>query len=158
MVLSAWSRKQTAKFAMETAHIHTTRESSHVEITNEDTAHHFLRYQGYCSLWIHFTRPNSQPRLLCENTEAVIWRCAWRKAWTLANDWILRHDTAPAHKTLPVKEFLAKNSVTEMNIYLVSLIWLRITCGCFQKKVCRKGTKISGYWRHPKQFNDGTAS
>jgi hypothetical protein len=22
----------------------------HVEITNEDKAHHFLRYQGYCSL------------------------------------------------------------------------------------------------------------
>jgi hypothetical protein len=26
------------------------KESSHVEITNEGNAHHFLRYQGYCSL------------------------------------------------------------------------------------------------------------
>jgi hypothetical protein len=32
--------------------------SLHVEITNEDNAHHFLWYQGYCSLWIHSTRPN----------------------------------------------------------------------------------------------------
>jgi len=38
------------KSAMETADIPMTQESSHVEITNEDNAHHFLRYQGYCSL------------------------------------------------------------------------------------------------------------
>jgi hypothetical protein len=25
------------------------KESSHVEITNEDNDHYFLRYQGYCS-------------------------------------------------------------------------------------------------------------
>jgi len=30
------------------------KQSSHVEITNEESAHHFLRYQGYCSLWMHF--------------------------------------------------------------------------------------------------------
>jgi len=27
---------------------------------NEDKAHHFLRYQGYCSLWAHSARLNSQ--------------------------------------------------------------------------------------------------
>jgi hypothetical protein len=26
------------------------KEGTHVEITNEDSAHHFPRYQGYCSL------------------------------------------------------------------------------------------------------------
>jgi hypothetical protein len=26
------------------------KESSHVEMTNEENAHHFLPYQGYCSL------------------------------------------------------------------------------------------------------------
>jgi hypothetical protein len=31
---------------METADIPTTQESSHVDITDEDTAHHFVRYQG----------------------------------------------------------------------------------------------------------------
>jgi hypothetical protein len=32
--------------AMETADIFTTEESSHVEITNEENAHHFLGYRG----------------------------------------------------------------------------------------------------------------
>jgi len=39
-------------------------------------AYNFLRYQGYCSLWMHSTTPNSQPSLLCGNTEAVTWSCA----------------------------------------------------------------------------------
>jgi hypothetical protein len=43
-------RKQEAKSPMVTADITMTRESSHVGITNEDNANHFLRYQGYCSL------------------------------------------------------------------------------------------------------------
>jgi len=29
------------------------KDSSYVEIANGNNAHHFLRYQGYCSLWIH---------------------------------------------------------------------------------------------------------
>jgi hypothetical protein len=46
-------------------------EISHVDITNEDSDHHFVQYQGYCSLLIHSTRPNSQPSLLGGNTEVV---------------------------------------------------------------------------------------
>jgi hypothetical protein len=30
------------------------------------------------------------------------------------SDWILHHDSAPAHKALPVKQFLAQKSVTEI--------------------------------------------
>jgi hypothetical protein len=41
-------RKQTTNFAIETAGIPTTQESSHVEVRDEDNAHHFLRYLGYC--------------------------------------------------------------------------------------------------------------
>jgi hypothetical protein len=37
----------------------------------EENAHHFLRYQAYCWVWIHSTRPNNQLSLLCGNTEAV---------------------------------------------------------------------------------------
>jgi hypothetical protein len=33
---------------METDDILTIKESSHVEITDEDNAHHCVRYQGYC--------------------------------------------------------------------------------------------------------------
>jgi len=58
-------------FAMESANILTNQESFYVEITNEDRAHHLLRYQGYCSLWIHSTGPSSQPRLLRGKIEAV---------------------------------------------------------------------------------------
>jgi len=64
------------KFAVETADIPTTQESSHVEITHEDNAHHFLWDQGYCTLLNHFTRPYSQPSLLYGNIEAVMWSCA----------------------------------------------------------------------------------
>jgi hypothetical protein len=51
-----------------------------------------------------------------------------------------------------------KNNYLNENIYPISLIWLQITSGCFQKKVCLKGTKISGYSRHPKKCDDGTES
>jgi hypothetical protein len=44
-----------------------TQDSSHFEITNEDNAHHFIRYQGYCSLWIHSTRPKHL-------TKFIIWK------------------------------------------------------------------------------------
>jgi hypothetical protein len=42
--------KAEDKFVIEAADIPTTHESSHIEITKEDNAHHFLRYHGYCSL------------------------------------------------------------------------------------------------------------
>jgi len=42
-----------------------------VKITNEDNTHHFLWYQRYFSLWIHSTRPNSQPSLLFGHIEVV---------------------------------------------------------------------------------------
>jgi len=53
----------------------TAQESLHVEIINDDNAHHFLQYQGYYSLLIHSTRPNSLSSLLCGNIEAVMWSC-----------------------------------------------------------------------------------
>jgi hypothetical protein len=36
---------EATKFATETC-----QESWHVEVTDEDNAHHFVLYQGYCSL------------------------------------------------------------------------------------------------------------
>jgi hypothetical protein len=32
----------------------------------------------------------------------------------LTNEWILHHDSVPAHKTLTVKQFVTQNSITEM--------------------------------------------
>jgi hypothetical protein len=36
------------KFAIGTAGIPTTQGSSHLETTNEENAHQFLRYKGHC--------------------------------------------------------------------------------------------------------------
>jgi hypothetical protein len=44
----------------------------------------FFQYQGYCSLWIHSTRPDSQPSLLYGNNKVVMWSCAYKKARILA--------------------------------------------------------------------------
>jgi hypothetical protein len=42
------------------------------------------------------------------------------------NDWILHHDSAPAHKALSVKDFLAKNLLLEESTHPFPLLWLRI--------------------------------
>jgi hypothetical protein len=47
-VLSISSRNQTTKFAMQPDYIPTTKESSHVEIINEENPHHFILYQASC--------------------------------------------------------------------------------------------------------------
>jgi hypothetical protein len=61
------------------------------------------------------------------------------------SDWILHRDSAPAHKALSVKHFLAQKLITEMEHppYSPDLgpddFWL------FPKTVHPKGSKISGY-------------
>jgi hypothetical protein len=47
--------------------------------------------------------------------------------------WILHHDYAAVHKELPVKHFVPKNTFFKLNTHPISLIWLRMTSGCFQK-------------------------
>jgi hypothetical protein len=50
------------------------------------------------------------------------------------NDWILHHDSAPAHKVPSVKQFLTQQSITEMeHPPYFHLICLEMTSGCFQK-------------------------
>jgi hypothetical protein len=54
---------------METGDIRTTQESSHVKITNEDSAHNFLWYLGYyCSLNSFYkAKLSTKLIILCEN-------------------------------------------------------------------------------------------
>jgi hypothetical protein len=57
--------------------------------------------------------------------------------------WILRHDNAPAHDALRVREFLAKKSITKMDHppyspYLVPCDFLALS----KIKKCPEGTKI----------------
>jgi histone-lysine N-methyltransferase SETMAR len=63
------------------------------------------------------------------------------------SDWILHHDSAPVHEALSVKQFLALKLIAEMEHPPSSPdlapndLWLFGDI----KKVCLKGTKISGY-------------
>jgi hypothetical protein len=94
---------------METADIPMTQESYNVKIRNEDNAHHFLHYQGHCSLGVHSKSPNSQPVLLCVKILNQFCDTVCRKRpEILPSDWILHHDSTPAHKALSVKQFLAQ--------------------------------------------------
>jgi hypothetical protein len=90
------------------------KEDLYVEIINEENYHNFLRYQGYCSLWIHFARPNSQPSLLYGNAEAVTWSCEYKIPELWPNDWIPHNDNAPADKALSVKQFMSQKTITEI--------------------------------------------
>jgi hypothetical protein len=59
---------------METFDIPMTQESSHVEIINKASTHHLLWYEGYYSLWIHFTRPVNQAYYV-EILKQLMWSC-----------------------------------------------------------------------------------
>jgi hypothetical protein len=77
-----------------------------------------------------------------------------RRSELCTNDWILHHNSAPAHKTLSVQQFRAKKSITEMehpSCLATNDFWLL-------PKIKPKGTKISGFCRHSKECNDGTES
>jgi hypothetical protein len=65
------------------------------------------------------------------------------------HNWIIHYDNAPAYRALSVKQFLAQKSITERE-HPPYYPDLALTSGCSKNKVCPKGTKISGYWRHPK--------
>jgi hypothetical protein len=60
------------------------------------------------------SRLNSEPSSLCGSTEALHEAVHRRRPELWPSDWILRHDNAPAHKALSVKQFLAHKSITEI--------------------------------------------
>jgi hypothetical protein len=56
------------------------------------------------------------------------------------------------------RSFWPKNGLLKCNTRPILLIWLRMASGYFQNKICLKGTKISGYWTHPKECDNGIES
>jgi hypothetical protein len=95
------------------------KKNSHMEITNEDNALRFLRYQGYCSCLIHVARQYNQPYFLCGGGGY------WRQFLAKKIDyWNVTPTLFPW--------FGSKRLLT------VS-----------RNKVCLKMTKISWYWRRP---------
>jgi hypothetical protein len=132
VVLSVWSWKHLTKFATETAVISMTQGSLHVEIANEDIAHNFFQYQGYRSLLIYSTRPDSQPSLLCGNTH-VHEHVHRKRLELLPSIGFSTIAMLQLTKRALSSSFWPKNWLLKRNMYPVSLIWFWMTCGCFQK-------------------------
>jgi hypothetical protein len=63
----------------------------------------------------------------------------WPKDWILQ---LTRHSLS--------RSFWNKNWLPKWNTHSIPLMWHRMTC-ISKNKACFNGTKISGYWRHPKK-------
>ena len=46
------------------------------------------------------------------------------------NSWFLLHDNAPAHRSILVEDFLAKNNVTTLEHLCTLLTWLQLIFTC----------------------------
>jgi hypothetical protein len=100
---------------METTDIPTSQESSHVEITNEYSAHHLLRHRGYSSLWIHQkTKQSTKLTMSVEIMKRLREAVSTKRPNLSPNDWVLHNDNGPAHKARSVRQFLAHKSISGM--------------------------------------------
>jgi hypothetical protein len=102
---------------METADILTTHDSSHVEITNEDSTHQFLRYHGYYSL--HEAEQLTK-LIMLKQWGGYAKMCVEKRPEPWPNDRILHHDNAPAHKALS-SSFWPKNRLLKWNTHHIPL-------------------------------------
>jgi hypothetical protein len=97
----------------------------------------FFYIKAICLLWIHSTRPNIQPNLLCGNTEAVIWNVHRKRPEIWSSVCILNYDKSPAHKALSVKHFLAQNRLLKWNTHPIPLIGSEWLLAVYISKVWR---------------------
>lgn len=72
-----------------------------------------FRQSKCCALWIRFRRKNCKPTLLLRRITAPAGKCMGKSTSKMKfGELFLRHYNAPAHSTLSMGEFLAKNNVT----------------------------------------------
>jgi len=65
------------------------------------------------------------------------------------NGWFLFHNNAPAHQSILVNDFLAKNNVTTLEHLCTLLTWLQLIFTCSLDWNRPKGTGLLWcYWHH----------
>jgi hypothetical protein len=158
VVLRIWSQMQTAKFSLGTADISTTLTLA-CRCHKWRQCHNFLDTEGSVSSeFIPQGQGVNQAccvEILKRLREAV--RRKWPEHWP--SDLILHLDSAPAHKALSVKQFLAQKSTTEMEHPPYSPDVAPNNFWLFPKiKSAFNGTNIEGYWRHHNKCDDGSES
>jgi len=119
------------------------KESSHVEITNENnacfynkgTVHFEFTPQGQTTNQAYYVEILKRIREAVRRKRPELW----------PNNWILHHDNAPTHKALSAKQCLPQKSITEMGHSSHSIDLAPNDFWLFTKiKFCVKGPKISG--------------
>lgn len=71
--------------------------------------------EGTCSLWMSWTRSNSETALLLGNTGKILWNSSLESPKLLHGAWALHHDSTPAHNVHAAIEFFAKTSITGLD-------------------------------------------
>jgi len=156
MVLSVWAWKQKKVFNGNRQHPYDPRKLAHRN-------HKWKQCLSLSSVSrVLFTcnsfHKASQPSLLCGNNEAVMWSCAQKKAWTLAQQLDFPPCQCSSSQGGLLSSFWPENRLLKCNTHPFPLVWLQMTSGCSKNEVCLRGMKISGYWRHPNKCDDCTES
>jgi hypothetical protein len=157
-VLSAWSRKHTIKFAMQTAHTPTTQGSSHVEITNEN------KCSSVCSISrVMFTLNSFNKGIQLTRLIKRKYRSGYMKLYVekcpnfdpmirFATVTMLQLTKRPLSST-----FWPNNRLLIWNTHLFPWFGSEFLV-ISRNKICPKGAKILGHWSHTKKYDDGTES
>ena len=103
----------------------------------EGFAHCFLRLQWRGASWILATSRTVNKEYYLEVMAWLreVFRQKCTELWK-NKSWILHHDNAPAHTSILVPEFFAKNLLTSIDVWADALSWYKIHDWFFNNSVC----------------------